>query len=68
MTDWPERKRMFRIGCVIQAQHNLECAREFDAEAQDAAAAGFPDVAEEARTEAREARQAAATFRRLTRG
>ena len=68
LPDRSEQERMFRIGCAIQAQSDLECAREFDVEAHEAEAAGFPDVAEEARAEAYEARQDAARFRGWAQG
>ena len=63
-----EPERMYRISEALIAQSNLEYAREFDADAAEAAEAGFPDVAEEARAEARECRQFAAAARRRAAG
>lgn len=63
--DWTAKD--FALSCAVQAQFILEDAREFEADAQEAAEAGFPDVAEEAMAEAREARQAAKEMRRLAR-
>ena len=55
-----ELDRESRLYDWIRASDLREWAREFDGQAQEAAEAGFPDVAEEAHAEARECRQLAA--------